>query len=64
MRFKTLKIQHQPNDSYEVIVDGAVYFVPDLRSLNELIAEIDCDPGAGAVRDMRGGDEIDEENIL
>lgn len=62
MRFKTLKIQHQPNDSYEVIVDGAVYFVPDLRSLNELIAEIDCDPSA--VRDKRGGDEIDEENIL
>ena len=57
MSFKTLKIKHLPDDSYEVTVDGASRLVPDLRSLNEIIAEIDRAPTQSA-------DEIDEENLL
>lgn len=57
MSFKTLKIKHLPDDSYEVTVDGTSCLVPDLRSLNEIIAEIDRAPAQSA-------DEIDEENLL
>lgn len=57
MSFKTLRIKHRPDDSYEVTVDGTSRLVPDLRSLNEIIAEIDRAPAQSA-------DEIDEENIL
>lgn len=57
MSFKTLRIKHRPNDSYEVTVDGASRLVPDLRSLNEIIAEIDRAPAQNA-------GEVDEENIL
>ena len=56
MSFKTLKIKHLPDDSYEVTVDGTSRLVPDLRSLNEIIAEID--------RADQSADEIDEENLL
>lgn len=44
MRFKTLRIERQPDDGYAVIVDGTSRLVPDLRSLNEIIAEIDPAP--------------------
>lgn len=57
MSFKTLKIKHLPDDSYEVTVDRTSRLVPDLRSLNEIIAEIDRAPAQSA-------DEIDEENLL
>lgn len=57
MSFKTLKIKHLPDDSYEVTVDGTSRLVPDLRSLNEIIAEIDRAPAQSA-------GEIDEENLL
>ena len=57
MSFKTLKIKHLPDDSYEVTVDGTSCLVPDLRSLNEIIAEIDRAPAQSA-------GEIDEENLL
>lgn len=57
MSFKTLKIKHLPDDSYEVTVDGTSSLVPDLRSLNAIIAEIDRAPAQSA-------DEIDEENLL
>ena len=57
MSFKTSKIKHLPADSYEVTVDGTSRLVPDLRSLNEIIAEIDRAPTQSA-------DEIDEENLL
>lgn len=57
MSFKTLKIKHLPDNSYEVTVDGTSRLVPDLRSLNEIIAEIDRAPEQSA-------DEIDEENLL
>lgn len=57
MSFKTLRIKHRPDDSYEVTVDGASRLAPDLRSLNEIIAEIDRAPAQSA-------DEVDEENIL
>ena len=57
MSFKTLKIKHLPDDSYEVTVDGTSRLVPDLRSLHEIIAEIDRAPAQRA-------DGIDEENLL
>ena len=57
MSFKTLKIKHLPDGSYEVTVDGTSRLVPDLRSLNEIIAEIDRAPAQSA-------DEIDGENLL
>lgn len=57
MSFKTLRIKHRPDDSYEVTVDGTSRLVPDLRSLNEIIAEIDRAPAQSA-------GEADEENIL
>lgn len=57
MSFKTLRIKHRPDDSYEVTVDGISRLVPDLRSLNEIIAEIDRTPAQSA-------GEVDEENIL
>lgn len=57
MSFKTLRIKHRPDDSYEVTVDGTSRLVPDLRSLNEIIAEIDRAPAGNA-------GEVDEENIL
>ncbi len=46
MRFKTLKIQHQPNDSYIVAIDGSNYILPDLRTLSDFIAEVDGVPTA------------------
>lgn len=55
MSFRTLRIKHLPDDSYEVTVDGAAQRMPDLRSLNDFIAEVDCAADA---------DETDAENIL
>lgn len=57
MSFKTLKIAHQPDDSYAVTVDGTTEIMPNLRELNEFIARIDPTP-------VQGVGEIDEENIL
>ena len=56
MRFKTLKIQHQPDDSYIVAIDGLSYILPDLRTLGDFIAEVDGAPAAQ-------GAKSDENNI-
>ncbi len=53
MRFKTLKIQHQPDDSYIVAIDGSSCVLPDLRTLSDFIAEVDSVP---AVQDVETGE--------
>lgn len=60
MRFKTLKIQHQPDDSYIVAIDGSSYILPDLRTLSDFIAEVD---GAPATQSTEAGEKNSEKEL-